>query len=260
VLRSLVRKLRGILVRRSMIYAMSALLAASAAWAASSPTTAPGETSKSDLSGYWELAVDSRQVPAAKLSPNVTPADIASHAEGDEHAIRWCNLLGLPWQMDSGRPLSIRQGRHEVLIVSEVQELTPRHLYLDRSKHIGSADFDASTVGDSIAHWEADTLVADSVGFSGTRGITQIPGGGYRTENSHLVERFRLAEQGAVLNVTSTWTDQGVFAVPHTYQYRYYRLPETYEPPPAADCNPYDEERTRFLARKPASDKVSHAQ
>jgi hypothetical protein len=243
-----------------MIYGMTALLVASVAFAAVKQAAKAMGTSKPDLSGYWELAIDSRQVPPARLAPTVTPADIAAHAQGDEHAIRWCNLLGLPWQMDSGRPLNIRQGEHEVLIVSEVQELTPRHLYLDRGKHVGSDDFDASTVGDSIAHWEEDTLVVDTVGFSGTRGITQIPGGGYRTEHSHLVERFRLAEQGAVLYVISTWTDDSVYAAPHTYQYRYYRVPETYEPPAAADCNPFNDDRTRFLEHKSESDQVSHAQ
>src|SRR5262245_58051466 len=59
------------------------------------------------ISGYWELSYDSRKVPKAKLLPTVTPAKIQRHANLDAHAIRWCNLMGLPFAMDSGRPIDI---------------------------------------------------------------------------------------------------------------------------------------------------------
>ena len=96
--------------------------------------------------------------------------------------------------------------------------------------------FDPSTSGDSIAHWEGDTLVADTIGFHSTRGVTSIPGGGYRTEKSHLVERYKLIQNGNVLSVTFTWTDPTVFAAPQTYEFRYYRLPAGYEARAALPC------------------------
>jgi hypothetical protein len=120
-------------------------------------------------------------------------------------------------------------------------------LYTNRSTHISPDIYDPSTLGDSIAHWEGDTLVADTIGFHPTHGVTAIPGGGYRTDKSHLVERFRLLENGTVLSVTSTWTDPTVFAVPQTYEYRYYRLPATYEPRPGLPCDPYNQTRADFL-------------
>src|SRR5437667_87330 len=88
-----------------------------------------------------------------------------------------------------------------VMIVAE-NVPNPRYLYKNRSTHISSDVYDPSTLGDSIAHWEADTLVADTVGFHPTHGVTAIPGGGYRTDKSHLVERYRLLENGNVLSVT----------------------------------------------------------
>ncbi len=198
------------------------------------------------MSGNWELSYDSRKVPRAKLLPTVTQAAIDEHAKLDAHAIRWCNLVGLPFVMDSGRPIDIREGPTVVMVVAE-NVPNPRYLYKNRSTHINQDIYDPSTLGDSIAHWEGDTLVADTIGFHPTHGITAIPGGGYRTDHSHLVERYRLLEGGDVLSATFTWTDPTVFAEPHTYEFRYYRLPATYEPRAGLPCDPYDQVRADFL-------------
>jgi hypothetical protein len=223
--------------------------------AASAPAT------PKTISGNWELSFDSRKVPPAKLLPSVTAAKIAQHADLDRHAIRWCNLMGVPFVMDSGRPIDIREGPTAIMIVAE-NVPNPRYLYLNRP-HISEDIYDPSTGGDSIAHWEGDTLVADTTGFHPTHGVTAIPGGGYRTAKSHLVERYRLLENGNVLSVTSTWTDPTMFASPHSYEFRYYRLPDTYEPRASLGCDPYDATRAAFVgdplekpAPKPATPKT----
>ena len=198
-----------------------------------------------DVSGFWELSFDSRRVPAANLVADVTPAVLARQSERDAHAIRWCNFLGLPSGMDSPRPINIRQGRREIVINFETV-VTPRHLYF-RSSHPDMDIFDPTTNGDSIARWEGDTLIVDTMGFDGAKGVTMIPGGGYRTSDSHLIERFRLLNDGAVLSVTFTWEDATVFRTPHTYEFRYVRAPRLYEAQPPLPCNPFDELRTRFL-------------
>jgi hypothetical protein len=198
------------------------------------------------ISGYWELSYDSRKVPKAKLLPSVTPALIQKRANLDAHAIRWCNLMGLPFAMDSGRPIDIREGPTVVMIAPE-NVPNPRYLYTNRTTHIPSEIYDPSTLGDSIARWEGDTLVADTIGFHATHGVTAIPGGGYRTDKSHLVERFHLIENGNVLAVTSTWTDPTVFAAPQTYEFRYYRLPAGYEARASLPCDPYNKVRADFL-------------
>lgn len=199
-----------------------------------------------DLSGYWDLAVDGRKVPPARVLPKVNAAVMAEHARSDAHAVRWCNMLGLPYFMDAGQPINIRQGKREIYMYTPAQ-VAPRHIYFDRKEHINPDEFDPATGGDSIGSWEGDTLVVDTVGFSGNRGITTIPGGGIRTGKSHLVERFRLLENGTVLSVVSTWTDPTVFKAPHSYEYRYYRLADTYEPPIKTNCDPFNETRAKFL-------------
>ena len=133
----------------------------------------PSAQSSADISGFWELSFDSRRVPAASLVPAVTPAILATQAEHDRHAIRWCNFLGLPMAMDSPRPINIRQGRREIVINFETVAV-PRHLYF-RSSHPNMDIFDPTTNGDSIARWEGDALIVDTVGFDGAKGVTMIP-------------------------------------------------------------------------------------
>jgi hypothetical protein len=191
------------------------------------------------------LSFDSRRVPDAVLTPAVTPAVLAGQRGKDAHAVRWCNFLGLPASMDSPRPINIRQGRREVVINFETVA-TPRHLYF-QAAHPKMEEFDPTTVGHSIARWEGDTLVVDTIGFDGARGVTMIPGGGFRTADSRLTERYRLLNDGAVLSVTFTWEDPTVFQRPHAYEFRYVRAARLYEAQAPLACNPFDEGRTAFL-------------
>jgi hypothetical protein len=205
----------------------------------------PSAQGSPDISGFWELSFDSRHVPTASLAPAVTPAVLAKQADQDGSAIRWCNFLGLPMAMDSPRPINIRQGRREIVINFETVA-TPRHLYF-RSAHANMDVFDPTSNGDSIARWEGDTLVVDTIGFDGAKGVTAIPGGGYRTSDSHLIERYRLMSGGTVLSVRFTWEDPRVFRTPHSYEFRYVRAPRLYEAQPPLACNPFDEARAAFL-------------
>jgi hypothetical protein len=199
-----------------------------------------------DISGFWSLGIDGRKIPLARLVPAVTKVSQDRLARKDTHNVRWCNLIGTPSVMDSGRPLDIRQGLTTIIIVPELSQAAPRYLYF-RSEHISNDIFDPSTNGDSIARWEGDSLVVDTVGFHESHGLLAIPGGGYRTPTSHLVERYTLLQNGAILSVTSTWTDPKMFAAPHTYEFRYNRMPQHYEAQVPAGCSPYDEVRSRFL-------------
>jgi len=200
-----------------------------------------------DISGYWELGPENKSIPAANLLPTVTKAYLDKAALEDAVSLRWCRPLGLPAVMDNGRPLDIQQGKWEVLIAPEANA-SPRHLYFDRP-HIDSRIFDPASMGDSVAHWEGDTLIVDTLGFHPRDGRMLIPGGGFRTENSHLVERYKLLRNGTVLSVSFTWTDPRVFRTPHTYEYRYTKAAADYEPRNGIPCDPFDAERTEFITR-----------
>lgn len=200
-----------------------------------------------DLSGFWELAFDGRRVPPAHLQRGLTRAVLAQQARQDAHAVRWCNTLGMPFLMGVPRPLDIRQGRRLIVIAPESAVAAPRYLYLDRSTAPSKEEFEPTTNGFSLARWEGTTLIVETSGFSPTKGLTAIPGGGFRTADSKLTERFRLLQNGAVLAVTFTWQDPKVFRTPHTYEYRYHRVPPGYEARPPIPCDPFDEERTGFV-------------
>jgi hypothetical protein len=236
---------RGIVRIATTLVLMSATVGAQTPLPARAvPGTASSTAAARDISGFWALSIDGRKVPQAKLLPRVTKAMLDLHARQDVHAIRWCNPVGLPMMMDSGA-IDIRQGPTTIFMAPE-SSLVPRYVYLNR-KHISTEIYDPSTSGDSVGAWEGDTLVVDTIGFHPTHGVTSIPGGGFRTDKTHLVERYRLVENGDVLSVRFTWTDPTVFSAPHTYEFRYRRLPPTYEAVSTWPCDPYDQERAQFL-------------
>jgi hypothetical protein len=211
--------------------------------------TSHGSGTTPTLSGYWELHFDSRNVPPASLKPEVAAEDPAVQHRKDMTEIRWCHFMGVPYSME-GSPIDILQNRNgkEVIITSSLR--TPaRHIYTDGRSHVNPDIFDPVSNGHSIGHWEGDTLIVDTVGFS-EEGLTRIPGGGRRTTTSHLVERYRLFDSGKRLSVTFTWEDPKVFARPHTYEFRYYRSPQNMEAR-EFDCDANDSQRAKFLLEAP---------
>ena len=202
-----------------------------------------------DLSGFWELRYDSFNVPQASLTPG-TLAGAAAQMRHDIEAVRWCDPIGMPAVMGDRAPIDLRQSASVIGIVAKPSS-SERYIYLDGRKHPEKDELEGTTNGHSIGRWEGETLVVDTIGFN-DRGITRLPGGGVRTPNSHLTERFRLIANGQRLGVTSTWEDAGVFTKPHTYELRYYRIPEISDPR-IFPCNAKDAERARFLTEPPAA-------
>jgi hypothetical protein len=206
------------------------------------------------LSGYWELPPDGhdgRNIPRASLAAGVTQQKLAQMAAHDAKGYRWCANLGLPNLMLLTRPLDIRVSTGLMTIMPEYSAAQNRWIYLSRDKHTPADEYEAGVNGDSIGHWDGDTLVVETKLFDPDKGILGIPGGGFRTPDSKLVERFRLVKNGQVLQVLSTWTDPKVFRTPHTYELRYARLPRDYDARPNAVCDPYDEERAQLFAGPP---------
>jgi hypothetical protein len=129
-------------------------------------------------------------------------------------------------------------------MVSKVPSST-RYIFTDGRKHPEKEDLDPVSNGHSIGRWDGDTFVVDTIGFN-DRGVSRLPGGGIRTPDSHLTERYRLMGNGARLSVTFTWEDPKVFQKPHTYEYRYYRIARIPEPR-MLPCDAGDQERMKFL-------------
>jgi hypothetical protein len=211
----------------------------------------PAETP--NLSGFWELHFDSRNVPPAALTPVMANEDKSVQYKLNMFATRWCHFFGVPYVMDVS-PLDILQDLNgkEIVIATPVRN-PARHIYTDGRGHVNPDVFDPLSNGHSIGHWEGDTLVVDTVGFS-SEGMTGIPGGGRRTPDSHLVERYHLLDGGNRLSVIFTWEDAKVFQKAHIYEYRYYRAPKGVEAR-EYDCNASDEGRAKFLLDAPGAAK-----
>jgi hypothetical protein len=222
---------------------MALLLAACSA----APTFAQVGAPHPDVSGYWELRFDSFNVPRAALTPAAQAAAEARRKK-DLDAIRGCINIGMPALMNDRATLDIRQSTSVVGMVARSPSST-RYVYIDGRKHPDADELEGTTNGHSIGRWQGDALLVDTTGFN-DRGITAIPGGGYRTARSHLVERYQLSADGQHLTVTFTWTDPVVFRRAHSYAFRYYRVPTIAEPR-VVNCIPNDAERAKFLNEAP---------
>ena len=109
---------------------------------------------------------------------------------------------GVPYQFQ------ILQGANYVAVFHEYPG-TFRIIPTDGSPH--AVDPDPSWMGDSVGHWEGDTLVVDTIGFNDK---TELQG--YRhTEDLHMVERFRRPDFDTV-QYEVTIEDPNVFDKPWT--------------------------------------------
>jgi len=126
------------------------------------PMAQPQAFDPRDISGYWELSPYDRSIPPAALTES-GEANMENARDTDLISKRYCRALGVPAMMDPGRPLSITQGRYEILITAPVNT-THRHL-LFRGQHTNPEIYDPSSAGESIAHWEGGTLIVDTNGF-----------------------------------------------------------------------------------------------
>jgi len=207
-----------------------------------------------DLSGFWSPEPYAAHTPTAQLADSLPAEALAEQAAHDEYAVRWCNAIGMPAMMED--TLDIRQTGRFMVIASQAYSFA-RYVYFDLPAR-DPLIIDLTSVGHSDGRWDGDTLVVDSYAFAGydpsyereyqeIRGLIAIPGGGFRTPESRLTERFSLTNDGNVLVVESTWRDPTVFARAHTYKRRYLRREASFEPPRRLYCDPFDAERAAYL-------------
>jgi hypothetical protein len=126
----------------------------------------------------------------------------------EDHAA--CHPGGVPGFLVSGalNPMYIAQGPREVVLINEgFAEV--RHIYLNVPH---SAHLKPSSYGESVGHYEDDTLVVDTIGLSDDTYIDN-----YRTPHTtqeHVIERFKLIDGGKMLQVDVRVDDPGVFNMP----------------------------------------------
>ena len=133
-----------------------------------------------------------------------------------------CQPGGVPgFDVILGGALSILQSPAEVtMIFSGNNEV--RHIHLN-AQH--PAKPKSSWYGDSVGHYEGDTLVVDTIGLNNKSFIDN-----YRTPHSdklHVTERWRMIEDGKKLEIMVTLDDPETFNQPFTEQRLYDRVNRT---------------------------------
>jgi hypothetical protein len=162
---------------------------------------------------------DGQRVALPVLTPKAAAEQAAFQARKIEDTdAANCVPPGMPRIMSWPYPVQVLVTPGEVTLVLE-GDMQVRHIHTDGRSH--PADPDLTFNGDSIGHWEGDTLVVDTVGLAPQAAIAQ---GVTHSKAEHIVERFRLSDPN-VLEV-KTRVEDGVLAKPWEFSARYERHPD----------------------------------
>ncbi len=164
--------------------------------------------------------------PASSVQPNLplTPAWAAkvkfleSHA-AEDNAQANCLPYGMPTIMTMPYPYEFLLTPGQVTIIGEEERMI-RHIYTDGRPL--PKDPDPTFWGTSVGHWEGDTLVVETVGFSAqTLMISTPPVTGHdvvavpHSDKMKIVERFRLLDPNT-MQIKTTIIDPIALTRPYT--------------------------------------------
>lgn len=140
-----------------------------------------------------------------------------------------CWPVGVPgFSILPATPIYFIQTPQEVVMIW-TQDHQVRHVLLNRNH---SAHPKPSWFGESIGHYEGDTLVVDTVGIDKRTFVDNYftP----HTDQLHVIERYHLTDEGKTLQVDLRIEDPGAFTTPWTALQRYRRV--TQGPMPETVC------------------------
>jgi len=155
-----------------------------------------------------EHVVDVQMLPwAQKFYDNVD----ATLSKDDPEAL--CIPPGLPREEATPFPFQIYQLPDRLVFVYEGGAHMWRIVYTDGRKHSTDATDYPSFLGESIGHWEGDTMVVDSIGFK--NGTWLDAAGHPHTEKLHVVMRYDRTSLDN-LHIAATIEDPETYVKPWT--------------------------------------------
>ena len=212
---------------------MGATLILTAVLANAAPRAAP------DFSGFWQHGVPGQQYDNPPSGPGPVrrigvPENYAANLNwrGDDknpilqpwaaEAVRkeWeresrglpelsaqttCRPAGVPFILSFLRPMQILQTPKKVVFLYQFDHQS-RVVYLDQAH---SPNLAPSYYGESVGHYEGDTLIVDTLGMNDKTWTDRFATP--HTEKLHVVERYRLIDGGKALEVFFTVEDPGAF-------------------------------------------------
>jgi hypothetical protein len=159
---------------------------------------------------------------APRARPSLKPAYEANYvrlqADAEKGAAS-CRWVGLPGIMGYPYPFEILVTRGRITMIFEADSQV-RRIWMDRRRHLNPDDLDPSYYGDSIGHWEGDTLVVDTVGFNTQTTVNGAP----HSEQMHIVERIRHRD-AKTLEDRMVISDPEAFNAPVAQTFVYGRRP-----------------------------------
>jgi hypothetical protein len=132
-----------------------------------------------------------------------------------------CLPQGMPSMMGSGGPfpMEILVSEGQVTIIQEAYNQV-RRIYLDKPQ-LPLADIEPGYYGRSVARWEGNTLVVETLGIKESVEYRNVP----HTANMRITERIQLLSDDVLENVV-TIEDPAVLTEPWTFELEYQRLPD----------------------------------
>ena len=128
------------------------------------------------------------------------------------------------------QPVYFVQSPKEILMIWQADHQV-RHVYMNVAH---SAHPKPSWFGESVGHYEGDTLVVDTIGSTTRTYIDQFDTP--HTDQLHTVERFRMTDNGLHMEVSVHVEDPGAFTTPWNARQTYRRVePVVAEPPNVFD-------------------------
>lgn len=134
-----------------------------------------------------------------------------------------CDPAGVPGFDQFGfQPHFFLQGKNEVTMIFGGDQQV-RHVYLNVPH---SANPKPSWYGDSVGHYEGDTLVVDTIGLKAGTHVDNFRTP--HTDKLHVIERWRIVEADSILEVTFTVDDPDTFEKPWSAKQRFRRVTTPY--------------------------------
>ena len=192
--------------------------------------TPAAETPRPNLSGFWMLASGNPiedPVLKAKIAPGtvvltdtgapeygimdfgglkLTPAALAAakawKIEEEMTVANVCRAPSIVYAMQGPFPIEIFQATELTVMRLEYFDMA-RVIFTDGRKHL-PAGAPLTKTGDSIGHWEGDTLVVDTIHL---KEATITNNGLSHSDKIHVTERFRLSADGKKLLSTQEFED-----------------------------------------------------
>jgi hypothetical protein len=116
-----------------------------------------------------------------------------------------CRPTGINQALMPIAPIYILQDEEKLVFIVTDEIRDVRQVYL-KAKH--SKNPKPTYGGESVAHWEGNTLVIDAIGYNG-RGDLQ---GAVHSDQMHLVERITKSPDGRTLAIDATFDDPETLA------------------------------------------------